>query len=151
LRQHRFRFLSPFAVTTTMFGPSVRTLIVITHDRLIRADFASRAASEPELCASSERPDMGDLPGLVSIAISLVPRKPRRVVVLASDFWTQTIEIAGVSTASDEELEQILAFEAEPLSSISAFEAVTAAVSLGQSGGTRRYWVTQTLTSARNE
>lgn len=129
------------------------TLIVVTRDRLIRADFASTRAMEPTSLVVAERPHLEDPVALVETAIGLDKRKPGRVVVLSSDFFTHSIALASANTRdlSAEDLQQMLNFEAETISNISAFEATSAALPLGETAGQRHYWLTQISTTVRDQ
>jgi hypothetical protein len=135
-----------------MFSKPV-TLIVVTRDRLIRADFASARAVEPTSLTVAERPHLDDPVALVESAIGLEKRKPGRVFVLCSDFFTHSIALASANTRdlSAEDLQQMLNFEAETISNISAFDATSAALPLGEANGQRNYWLTQISTSVRDQ
>lgn len=129
------------------------TLIVVTRDRLIRADFASARASEPTSLTVAERPHLDDPVALVETAVGLEKRKPGRVLVLSSDFFTHSVALASANTRdlSAEDLQQMLNFEAETISNISAFEATSAALGLGEAAGQRHYWLTQIPTTVRDQ
>lgn len=129
------------------------TLVVVTRDRLIRADFAGATAAEPTALAIRERPHIDETATLVEMALAAERRKPGRTFVLLADAWTHTLGVAATTThgMSSAELLQTLAFEAEPLSNMSAFESVTATTSLGETAGQRLYWITQIPTAVRDQ
>jgi len=129
------------------------TLVVLLPDRLVRADFASSRAAEPLQFAVRERPEIDDQASLVEIALSLVAKRPGRTYVLSSDAWTHTLAVSLVNlrNTSAEDVRQMLAFDAEPLSNLSAFEAATGVLTLGDAAGMRTYWVTQVNTAVRDQ
>lgn len=135
-----------------MFTSASLTLVVVTRDRLLRADFASRAAEEPTSCVVRPRPETDDAGALVATALGLHPAKPRRTYVLTVDAWTHTLELptSNVAQVPPDELRRMLAFEAEPLSGLSAFDAATASATWGDRDGSRTFWVTQVSASARD-
>ena len=128
------------------------TLLVISRDRILRADFASPRAEEPAGLAVADRPDTDDAGALTTAALGLLPGKPGRVFVLTADAWTHTLELPTTNVAKlpDDELRQMLGFEAEPLSGHSAFETTTSFLPLGDKNGSRTFWVTQFNTAARD-
>ncbi|MCE9608293.1 MAG: hypothetical protein K8U03_25690 [Planctomycetia bacterium] len=135
-----------------LFSNSI-TIIVVTRDRLIRADYASARAAEPAVFVVRERPHLDDPVALVETAIGFDRRKPGRVFVLSGDVWTHTIALASGNTygLSAEELLQMLNFEAEPISGISAFEATAASLPLGETAGQRHFWLTQVSSAVRDQ
>jgi len=117
------------------------TLVVITRDCLVRADVrAGRVIGAWQ----QARPAVEDLPSLVEAALRTGPKRCGRVWVLASDLWTQTLSLPAESVAglNEPELERALAFEAEPLSGVSAFDARIAYVELPADAHQRRFWLT---------
>lgn len=135
-----------------LFSNSI-TIIVVTRDRLIRADYASPRAAEPAVLVARERPHIDDTAVLVETALSFDRRKPGRVFVLSSDFWTHTIALASVNTygLSPEDLQQMLNFEAEPLSGNSAFEVTSSSLPLGEASGQKHFWLTQVGVAVREQ
>ena len=129
------------------------TLIVVTRDRLIRADFASPRAVEPKTLIVRERPHIDDPVALVETAIGFDRAKPGRVFVLSSDLWTHTLTLNSANThgLTAEELQQMLGFEAEPLSGTSAFEVTSASLALGESAGQKHFWLTQVPLAMRDQ
>lgn len=135
-----------------MFSRST-TLVVLTRDRLIRADFDGAKSTTPRALAVRERPHIDDMATLVEMALASERRKPGRVFVLSADVWTHTLSLAAATVhgMSSAELLQALAFEAEPLSGMSAFDAATAAVPLAETAGQRTYWMTSIVGSVREQ
>jgi len=129
------------------------TLIVVTRDRLIRADFASPRAAEPKTLIVRERPHIDDPVALVETAIGFDRAKPGRVFVLSSDLWTHTLSLNSANThgLTPEDLQQMLGFEAEPLSGASAFEVTSASLAIGESAGQKHFWLTQVPLSMRDQ
>jgi hypothetical protein len=119
------------------------TILLITRDRLVRGDLARGAVAG---VWAQPRPDLPDLPSLAEAALRLGPRPARKVYVLTTDLWTQTLELpmhrsAGASAA---ELNKALNFEAEAISGQSAFESVVSHVPLPASAeGMQSYWLIQ--------
>ena len=135
-----------------MFSRST-TLVVLTRDRLIRADFDGAKSTTPRTLAVRERPHIDDMATLVEMALASERRKPGRVFVLSADVWTHTLSLAAATVhgMSPAELLQALAFEAEPLSGMSAFDAATAAVPLVETAGQRTYWMTSIVGAVREQ
>jgi hypothetical protein len=129
------------------------TLVVLLPDRLVRADFASSRAAEPSQFAMRERPEIDDQASLVEIALSLVSKRPGRTFVLSSEVWTHTLALSLVNlrNTTPDEVRQMLAFDAEPISNLSAFEAATGMLPLGDAAGTRTFWVTQVNSAVRDQ
>jgi hypothetical protein len=129
------------------------TLVVLTRDRLIRADFGSAGDAAPRALSIRERPHIDDPATLVEMALTAEKRKPGRVFVLSSDVWTHTLSMATATLhgMSQPELLQALSFEAEPLSGLSAFESVAAAVPLGDSAGQRTFWMIGVASLVRDQ
>ena len=129
------------------------TLVVLLPDRLVRADFASPRAVEPSQFAVRERPEIDDQASLVEIALSLVAKRPGRTYVLSSEAWSHTLAVSSVNlrNTTPEEVRQMLAFDAEPLSNLSAFEASTGFVTLGDAAGMRSFWATQVNSAVRDQ
>ncbi len=123
------------------------TILLITRDLLVRADFKAGADVRPVGLWQEARPAVEDLPSLVEAALRLGPKRVGRVAVLSSEVWTQTIDLPAETVAGlgDEELNRSLAFEAEPLSGIGAFDARTTHVELPGEAGQRRFWITHIL------
>lgn len=122
------------------------TLLVVTRDRVIRAEFKSASATAPSSLVVRDRPETDDPVVAVVAAMGHDRRAPGRTFVLSADLWTRTLTMptANAAAMSTEELQQALAFEAEPLSGQSPAETTTACVALDDASGTRTLWVTQT-------
>jgi len=129
------------------------TLAVVLADRLVRADFKSSRAAEPSQFAVRERPEIDDPASLVEVALSLVSKRPGRTFVLLGDAWTHTlgVPLANLRNTTPDDVRQMLAFDAEPLSNLSAFDAATGMLPLGDVAGTRTYWVTQIGMGVRDQ
>lgn len=136
-----------------MFLSSGTTLLVVTRDRVIRASFGSARDAAPKAVAVHERPETDDPIAGVVAALGNDKRSPGRTFVLSSDVWTRTLDMpaGNVANLSDEELRYALAFEAEPLSGLSAAEAATAAVPLATARGMQTVWMTQTAAHTLSE
>ena len=124
---------------------SAITILLITREGLVRADLSRGKKVSLAGVWHQPRPDVPDLPSLVEAALHLGPRPARKVYVLTTDLWTQTLELplhksTGVNAA---ELAKALNFEAEALSGLSAFEAVVDQVPLGSHEGLRAHWLVQ--------
>lgn len=120
------------------------TILLITSERLVRADVRPGRASECRVY-QQPRPPSDDLPSLVEAALHLGPKRVGRVLVLSSDFWTQTLALGSAVAAgmSNVELVQALAFEAEPFSGISALDSRLCPVPTQDEGDQQRFWITQ--------
>ncbi len=130
--------------------PKPLTILLITSERLVRAEVrAGRRAGGCELFEQS-RPAVDDLPSLVEAALRLGPARPRQVLLLSTELWTQTLPLAtgGTGGMSEEEIAQALAFEAEPFSGISAFDSLTVCRSLSRGSAEPSFWFTQLASSA---
>jgi hypothetical protein len=128
--------------------PKTQTVLLITRDLLVRADFRLRAR-QPRMTGfwQQRRPAVEDFPALVEAALRLGPKRVARVWVLSSEIWTQILELPSetVSGMASEEMDRALAFEAEPLSGIGAFDSRVSHVELSAAGGGRRFWLCQVL------
>ncbi len=118
------------------------TIICITSDRLVRADF-DRPGSEPSLIVRT-RPAIDDLPGLVETTIRLGTPVGKRVWVLSTDIFLQVADLASVpGTLNEDEVRRALACELEPLSNISALDSLVAYAPLSAESGHASYLVSQ--------
>ncbi|MEZ6187113.1 MAG: hypothetical protein R3F62_19145 [Planctomycetota bacterium] len=118
------------------------SVLLIGADELVRADVVG---TEVVPYRGARPAEVDDLPLLVEATLALGPTPGRKVLVLATDLWTQVLELPAASTrgASAQELEQALKFEAEGLSGLPALEAALGFASLGERGAARSFWVTQ--------
>jgi len=127
------------------------TIILITRQDLVRADFA--AGSPPAIVnlVVQPRPDLPDLGALVEAGLWLGPKPARQVWVLSSDLWTQSLVLPAGRTAgmSDSDLASALNFEAEGLSGQAAFESVVAHVPQGASASEKVWWIVQARATDR--
>lgn len=125
-----------------MFRTS-HTLLLVTAERVVRADFRQGRLKG---LWSEGRPAVDDLPVLVEAALRLGGRRrARRVWVLTTEVWSQSLAVLKESTRglSPKELNRVLGFEAEPLSGYGPFEATTSHTALQADGYHRHYWVAQ--------
>jgi hypothetical protein len=118
------------------------TILLITAERILRADLSGGRVTG---LWQQPRPAIDDIPLLVDTALRLGGRRRRRVWVLTTDLWTQVvpIQVAVTRGMSNDELARALAFEAEPLSGMSAFESSLAHKPLQSDGFHQYYWVLQ--------
>jgi hypothetical protein len=127
-----------------------QTILLITRDLLVRADFRLRG-KQPMVAGfwQQARPAVEDFPALVEAALRLGPKRVGRVCVLSSETWSQTLDLPSetVSGLAGGELDRALAFEAEPLSGIGAFDSRISHVELPAASGGRRFWLCQVLNS----
>ena len=124
---------------------ALNTILLITHDRLIRADLRpGRAAGMADL-HEERRPAADDLPSLVEAALRLGRTRPGNVWILSSELWTQVLSLPSeaLSGLKAEDLSRALGFEAEPFSGINALEAAAAQVPLPGEGSQRAFWLTE--------
>ncbi len=124
------------------------TILLITADRLIRADVRGsncRVAEQP-------RPAVDDLPSLVEAALRLGEGRARRVLLLSTELWTQTLPLpVGAAGMSDDEVARALAFESEPFSGISAFDSLGTCLPLPRGPDEPQFWLTQVPASTREQ
>ncbi|MFM8358317.1 MAG: hypothetical protein ACKOET_07135, partial [Verrucomicrobiota bacterium] len=85
------------------------------------------------------------LPLLVEAAFELGPAAKAQVWVLASGVTAQVISVprSKVAGLDGPELMQALAFEAEAISGINAFDSALGARAIGEDGGERQFWITE--------
>jgi hypothetical protein len=126
-----------------MASRSSNTILLITRDRLARADF-DKSGVLGEL-HEQPAPTMDDFPSLVEAALRLSATRPARVWVLTTEVWTQTLSLPEETVAGlgPEDLGRAVAFEAEPLSGVSAADSVVGWVEQGRAEGQRRLWLVQ--------
>ena len=132
-----------------MRSRGVNTLLLITRDRLIRADLRpGRAAGVADL-QEERRPSADDLPSLVEAALRLGRARTGNVWILSSELWTQVLSLPSESLAGlkGDELGRALGFEAEPFSGINALEAAAGQVPLPGEGAQRAFWLTEIAAS----
>ena len=121
------------------------TLLLITRDRLCRADCV--VGRGVRVTSFHARPRPVEIDSLAAAVDSLVVsgKLGKRVWVLTSDVWTQTLHMSHGRTSgiSESELSSALAFEAEAMSGISAFESAVGYRRVTGESGQQTYWVTQ--------
>lgn len=125
---------------------SKRTILLITEQTLGRFDLSSGAA--PSVSESWVRPSFASQSAgtLVDAALRLGKSHRRQVYVLTTRCWTGSVSVGPdlISGASEEDLDQMVALEAETYSGISAFESASSNSPLPPDElGDHRYWLTQ--------
>ena len=125
------------------------TLLFVTPQRLVRADFVSSPGPTLVDFWQAPAPPGELLPVLVDAALLLGPSRRATVYVVASTVATQFLRVqtSKVGGLEGDELSRALSFEAEALSGLNPFESALGAVSQGESGGERQFWITQMLAS----
>lgn len=123
------------------------TLLFVTPQRLVRADFECRPAPNLTNFWQASAPPGELLPMLVDAALLLGPSRRATVYVVASTVATQFLRVQAPKVAGLEgdELYRALSFEAEALSGLNPFESALGAVNQGEVGGERQFWITQML------
>ncbi len=121
------------------------TLLLVTRDRLVRAELRAGRTIDVTDIKEEQRLAADDLPSQVEAALRLGKRRPGRVWILAGEIWTQTLGLApeAVSGLSPDEVTRALGFEAEPFSGLGAMEAAMDAVPLAGEGRQRQFWLTE--------
>lgn len=120
------------------------TILCITADRLVRADFDRAADPAGFAITIRPRPAIDDLPGLVETTIRLGSDLGKRVWVLSSDIFLQIADLTSAPGAlDDDELRRALAFELEPLSNISGLESLVGYAPLASETGHAAFLVSQ--------
>lgn len=123
------------------------TILAITRERVVRADFGK--GGEPKLLGKwiqDRLPGVEDLASVLEAALAMGPKKVgRNVYVLNADWWTQTLSLAGGSMRNVDEaqVQRALAFEAEPLSGMNAFDSVLGQRALPGPTNESNYWITE--------
>ena len=120
------------------------TLLTITFDFLARADVSAQGQvlkvwRQPRRSDSS----LGDL---VETAIKLAPGLGRNVWILCEDLWTQVLALPGNAVAglNDDDLARAFSFESEPLSGITAVNAVLGFARAEQTDDLQAFRITAT-------
>jgi Tfp pilus assembly protein PilN len=131
--------------------PKPLTILLITTERLVRADLRPGGRVSDCQLASQPRPAVDDLPSLVELTLRLNASKPGRVLLLTTELWTQTLPMAAGAAAGmgDDEVASALAFEAEPFSGISAFDSLGICLALPRAADEPQFWFTQMAGSQR--
>ncbi|MEM8666808.1 MAG: hypothetical protein AAGG48_04795 [Planctomycetota bacterium] len=125
---------------------SKRTILLITESTLGRFDLSG--GGTPSVTDSWVRPSFASqsVGTLVDAALRLGKSRNRQVYVLTTRCWTGSVSLLSDVTAqaSGDELNQMVALEAEAFSGISAFESAFASQALPPDElGDNRYWLTQ--------
>ena len=128
-----------------MKSPAINTLLLITAGRCCRVDV------EGGMWSTARRAGL-PLAEAARTALTLGGPAGRSAIVLTTDAWTQTLSLhrGQVSGLSKIELQQALAFEAEPFSGLPALESVTAATDSGARDGSASFWIVQLARGERD-
>ncbi len=122
------------------------TLLLITSDRIVRADFRGRS---PRLVGCWEQARGADESPitLVEMALALGPRRVRGVWLLTTEATTSVLPMSRdmLAGSGPDDLAQLLAFEAEAITGQAAFEASLSHVALPSKGhdAEPQFWITQ--------
>jgi len=123
------------------------TLLFITANRLIRADFAGGPKSPviDQIYEAGSPPSGAGLAVLADAAFALGPSGKRNVYILTTSLVTQVVSVtrSKVTGLDGQELAGALGFEAETISGINPFESALGSWLLGQDGDESKYWVSQ--------
>ena len=129
---------------------AANTILLITASRCCRADTGAR--EEITNLWSQPRKAGLSLAESVRFAFGLSTTTGRNVLVLTTEAWTQTLSLhrGQVSGLARTELEQALAFEAEPFSGLSPLDSVIGTSDSGARDGSASFWVVQLARSERD-
>ncbi|MSU36073.1 MAG: hypothetical protein EXS36_13415 [Pedosphaera sp.] len=121
------------------------TLLFLTSNRIIRADFPSKGSSDLQQVWKAAAAPGATVSALAEAAYALGPANRARVWVLNSLSWTQivTVPATKVGGLEGQELSSALSFEAEAMSGISPFDSMLGAVPAPAAAGDNSFWVTQ--------
>lgn len=130
-------------------GSNELTVLFITPQRLVRADFGSQATPAISNLWQAPAPPGELLPMLAEAALLLGPAARGSVYVVSSTVATQFLSVPTpkVGGLQGDELLRALSFEAEALSGLNPFESSLGAIPQGETGGERQYWITQIATN----
>ena len=125
------------------------TIILLTRNELVRADFARTGRRGFTGLWRQPRPEMPDLASVVEAALLQSPGVGRRVWVLSTDLWTQTLTVPSLKMAglTPEQQASALNFEAEGLSGQPAFDSVVGYTPQPTKGPETGYWLLQATAS----
>jgi hypothetical protein len=125
------------------------TIILLTRNELVRADFARSGRRGLTELSRQPRPDLPDLASIVECALLQSPGVGRRVWLLSTDLWTQTLTLPRLkmSGLSPQQLVGALNFEAEGVSGQSAHESALAYTTQPAGHQETGYWVVQAPSS----
>lgn len=121
------------------------TIVLLTADRIVRADFAGKAKLKLRGLWSEASVD-ADVVAAVESAMWMGPNKVDRVFLLAAELWTQTLTlpVRALAGLDEEQIAHALAYEAETASGISAADSAVGFHDEGATGTERRYRLCQT-------
>src|SRR5437763_1046921 len=124
------------------------TIILLTRNELVRADFARGGRTLSGLWRQP-RPDLPDLTSVIESALLQAPGVGRRVWLLSTDLWTQTLTLPGLKMAglNAEQQASALNFEAEGMSGQPAFDSVVGYTTQPAEGQETGYWLVQSPSS----
>ena len=131
------------------------TIILITPQRIVRADYGGGRLPQLVSLKQYPRPEVHGLAALVDVAISLRSRPGKQVLVLSTDFWVQNLSMSTniVRGLSESDLCKALSFEVESLSGISSMTSAlgyrTGVASSGSDG--QPFWIAQSSVLERDE
>lgn len=130
------------------------SIVWLSARRIVRADFRPGARGMTLVDLREDQRPASDEPGtLVDAALRLSSRRARRVAVLSSELSAQVLEVGQdiVQSVPEADLAQVLAFEAETLTGLSAFESVISHQPLPGTPEERRFWIVQAQTVQRDQ
>ncbi len=123
------------------------TLLFITANRLIRADFVGgpKSPAIDQIYEAGSPPSSAGLAVLADAAFALGPSGKRNVYILTTSLVTQVVPVtrSKINGLDGQELAGALGFEAETISGINPFESALGSWLLGQDGDESKYWVSQ--------
>ena len=124
-----------------IFGGQKSTYLIITERQVMRADVRSEQLVK---LTKEDRPVGTTLPIAVELACGLTGKKPaQKTYVIADDFWAGVVDLdeRSIYGLSGEDLEQMLRFETESLSTLDPTTSRLGFVELSSvPPDTRRFW-----------
>ena len=124
-----------------MFNHS-HTILLITRQVLARIDLRGKRRLSVKQILTAPSGDYDTILPEVLRALKLGTRRPGRVTIISPDFWTDLVSIPAdvAAIASENEIKQALALEAEVGSGLSAFDSRTSVLRIvGENDGTGDY------------
>jgi len=125
----------------------MKTILLITSDRLVRADFRGRGSPRLVGCWEQYRGADDGSASLVELTLSLGPRRVRDVWLLTTDVTTSVLPVSRdiLAGSGPDDLPQLLAFEAEAFTGQVSFETALSHVPLPTNAKDEepRFWITQ--------
>ena len=122
------------------------SIIVVTDNMSVRADFAGQKRIHTYRRESNLPPVTGSIASRVESAILLGPKRlGKEVLVLTNHIWTQALTVPrGVSNGlDDDEIQEVLKYEAEAFSGIQAASSQLGFVEMATDSDDRAFWLTQ--------